>query len=64
MMTTSDISKLQGFPISIKRERATERQFRQMLGNAMTVPVLARIQRMVLGAAGFIDLAVTADIGQ
>ena len=35
---------------------------RQMLGNAMTLPVLARVMRMVLGAAGFIDTADVPDI--
>ena len=35
---------------------------RQMLGNAMTLPVLARVMRMVLGAAGFTDTADVPDI--
>ena len=33
-----------------------------MLGNAMTLPVLARVVRMVLGVAGFIDSADVPDI--
>ena len=32
-----------------------------MLGNAMTLPVLARVMRMVLGAAGFTDTADVLD---
>ena len=35
---------------------------RQMLGNAMTLPVLARVMRMVLGAVGFIDTVDVPDI--
>lgn len=55
MLTTNEISKLQGFPLSTVRAPATDRQFKMMLGNAMTVPVLARLQHMVLASAGFID---------
>ena len=55
MMTLRDLMKLQGFPLTVSRGRATERQLGQMLGNAMTVPVLARIQHMVLAAAGYVD---------
>ena len=61
MMTVTDICRLQGFPTSMKRGQATDRQFLEMLGNAMTVTVLARIQRMVLGAAGFLDLDEVCD---
>ncbi len=61
MMTVTDICRLQGFPTSMKRGQATDRQFLEMLGNAMTVTVLARIQRMVLGAAGFLDLDQVCD---
>ena len=61
MMTTSEIARLQGFPPDIKRGSATDRQFRQMLGNAMTVSVVARVQRMVLAAAGFISLEDVPD---
>ena len=35
---------------------------RQMLGNAMTLPVLARVMRMVLNVAGFIETADVPDI--
>ena len=61
MMSTSDICKLQGFPTTLKNGGATDRQVRQMLGNAMTVTVVARIVRMLLGAAGYIDLDIVAD---
>ena len=61
MMTTSEIARLQGFPPDIKRGMATDRQLRQMLGNAMTVSVVARVQRMVLAAAGFISLEDVPD---
>ncbi len=61
MMTVTDICRLQGFPTSMKRGSASDRQFMQMLGNAMTITVLARVQRMVLGAAGFLDLDEVCD---
>ena len=61
MMTTSEIARLQGFPPDIKRGSATDRQFRQMLGNAMTVSVVARVQRMVSAVAGFISLEDVPD---
>ncbi|CAK0806999.1 unnamed protein product, partial [Prorocentrum cordatum] len=54
MTTAKDLTKLQGFPTNMKRATATDRQFATMVGNAMTVPVLSRIQRMVLEAAGYI----------
>ena len=61
MMTTSEIARLQGFPPDIKRGMATDKQLRQMLGNAMTVSVVARVQRMVLAAARFISLEDVPD---
>ena len=61
MMTTADIQKLQGFPTSFRRGSATDRQLRMMMGNAMSIPVLARIQRMVLAAAGYISLDDVCD---
>ena len=54
LMTTREIAKLQGFPGDIKRGQATERQFRQMCGNAMTTTVVARVLEMLLKAGGYI----------
>ena len=62
MTTTDELKRLQGFPASLPKFHATDAQMRQMLGNAMTLPVLARVMRMVLGAAGFIDTADVPDI--
>lgn len=59
MMTQEDLRKLQGFPANTRRGHATDRQFQMMLGNAMTVPVLARVLYMVLNAAGYIDDGVS-----
>ena len=56
MMTTAETKKLQGFPPTLRKGTATERQFRMMLGNAMTVPMFAKLQRMLLGAIGKISL--------
>ena len=53
LMTTREVVKLQGFPSDAKRCNATERQFRQMLGNAMTVTVVARVMEMLLKAGGY-----------
>jgi site-specific DNA-cytosine methylase len=50
-LTSSEILRLQGFPTTLKRAGATDRQIRQMAGNAMSVPVLARVMGMVLMAA-------------
>ena len=61
MLSTRDICKLQGFPTDVKRGPATERQFRMMLGNSMTVPVMARILCMALAAGGYIDLDAVPD---
>ncbi len=54
MTTVRDLTKLQGFPTDMQRATSTDRQFAMMLGNAMTVPVLSRIQKMILEAAGYI----------
>ena len=62
MTTTDELKRLQGFPVSLSKGPASDPQFRSMLGNAMTLPVLARVMRMVLGAAGFIDTADVPDI--
>ena len=62
MTTTDELKRLQGFPVSLSKGPASDSQFRSMLGNAMTLPVLARVMRMVLGAAGFIDTADVPDI--
>ena len=62
MTRTDELKRLQGFPASIPKFKATDGQMREMLGNAMTLPVLARVMRMVLGAAGFIDTKDVADI--
>jgi site-specific DNA-cytosine methylase len=61
-MTTSDMMRLQGMPAKINKHTATPRQFNMMFGNAMTMPLLARLIRMVLGAAGIIDLAHVPDL--
>ena len=62
MTTTDELKRLQGFPASLPKFHATDNQLRYMLGNAMTLPVLARVMRMVLGAAGFINTADVPDI--
>ena len=60
MQSTSEIARLQGFPL-LRRAGATDRQLRQMLGNAMTVPILARVSRMALAAIGLINLKDVPD---
>ena len=62
MTTTDELKRLQGFPVTLPKFPASDSQLRQMLGNAMTLPVLARVVRMVLAAAGFIDTADVPDI--
>ena len=62
MTTTDELKRLQGFPVSLPKFPASDSQLRQMLGNAMTLPVLARVVRMVLAVAGFIDTAEVPDI--
>ena len=62
MTTTDELKRLQGFPASLPKFPASDSQLRQMLGNAMTLPVLARVVRMVLAVAGFIDPAEVPDI--
>lgn len=61
MMTTSEMMRLQGFPLTVRRHTMTPRQFDMCLGNAMTVPMLARLARTVMGAAGIIDTDHVAD---
>ncbi len=62
MLSTEEMAKLQGIDMSrIKRHHVTHRQYCMMLGNAMSVPLLARLLRMVLGAAGYIDLEDVED---
>ena len=61
-MSMTELRKLQGFPSTLRRPvGVSERALSMMFGNAMTVPLLARIQRMVLGAAKLIDLDVIED---
>ena len=60
-MMLTDMRKLQGFPVIRRPAGVTERHVRLMLGNAMCVPVLARVLRMVLGAAKLIDLNEVED---
>ena len=55
MMSTAEMTKLQGFPY-LRRGGVTEKQVCAMIGNAMTVPIIARLVRMLLGAIGLIDL--------
>ena len=62
MTTTDELKRLQGFPVTLPKFPASDSQLRQMLGNAMTLPVLARVVRMALAAAGFIDTADVPDI--
>ena len=62
MTTTDELKRLQGFPVTLQKFPANDYQLRQMLGNAMTLPVLARVVRMVLAAAGFIDTEDVPDI--
>ena len=62
MTTTDELKRLQGFPVSLPKFPASDSQLRQMLGNAMTLPVLTRVVRMVLAVAGFIDTADVPDI--
>jgi site-specific DNA-cytosine methylase len=61
-MTTQEMIKLMGFKLScIKRSACSEREFRQMLGNSMSVPLLARLIRMILVAGKLVDPLVVAD---
>ncbi len=62
MLSTSDMCRLQGFPVSMRRPGCTDRQFRQMLGNAMSVPVLARVFRAALVATAYVDGEETPDL--
>ena len=61
MMSTSEMMRLQGFPLTVRRHTMTPRQFDMCLGNAMTMPMLARLARTVMGAAGIIDVDHVAD---
>ena len=60
MLSTAEIAKLEGSP-HIRRAGATHRQLRQMLGNAMTVPLLARASRKALAAIGLVNLKDAPD---
>ena len=61
-MTTEEMIKLFGFkPSCIKRSACTEREFRQMLGNSMSVPMIASLIRMVLVATKLVDPLVVPD---
>jgi DNA (cytosine-5)-methyltransferase 1 len=52
-ITTQEMLRLQGFSPAIRKSSATDRQIRAMVGNAISVPVIAAVIRMVLHAADF-----------
>ena len=55
MLSTEEMLRLQGLPVEMKKGKSTSRQFAAMIGNAMTVPVLAGILRMLLVATKMVQ---------